>query len=375
MQQYSTLFVGLDQHKDSIAVAYAPGDRKEDVVYLGPVGTRQCDIDKFVRTLQSKAKRLLFAYEAGPCGYWLYRYLKRKALECLVVAPSLIPRKAGDRVKTDRKDAVQIARLLRSGDLSGVYVPEVQDEAIRDLCRAREGSMRDLKAAKLRLKSFLLRQDIRYSGKTTWTPAHLRWLAEAVCPTPAQQIVFQEHLRAITEHSERMARMEAELREQVKSWRLSPLVEAYQAARGVQFHVAATTAAELGDIRRFDKPRQLMAFVGLHPSEDSSGPRRRQGGIAKTGNIYARTALIEAAWSYRYPAKVSRQIQERQQALSPAIRDISWKAQVRLCKRFRKLIAHGKYPNVATTAVARELVAFLWAIAQQVQLSAEQSVN
>jgi transposase len=375
MQHSTTLFVGLDQHKESIAVAYAPEDRQEEVTYLGPVGTRQCDIDKFLRTLQSKANRLLFAYEAGPCGYWLYRYLKRKGLDCLVVAPSLIPRKAGDRVKTDRKDAVQIARLLRSGDLTPVYIPQTEDEAIRDLCRAREGSMRELKAAKLRLKSFLLRQDIRYSGKTTWTPAHLRWLAEVVCPTPAQQIVFQESLRAITEHSERLGRLEAELQEQVTGWRLSPLVEAYQAMRGVQFHVAATTAAELGDIRRFDKPRQLMAFVGLHPSEDSSGPRRRQGGIAKTGNIYARTALIEAAWSYRYPAKVSRQIQERQQALSPAIRDISWKAQVRLCKRFRKLIAHGKHPNVAVTAVARELVAFLWAIAQQVQLPAEPSVN
>ena len=370
MSQYNTVFVGLDQHKESIAVAYAPEEREAEVTFLGPVGTRQCDIDKLVRTLQSKASNLLFAYEAGPCGYWLYRYLKRKGLRCLVIAPSLIPRKSGDRVKTDRKDAVQIARLLRSGDLSGVYVPEIEDEAIRDLCRARQGAMHDMKASRLRLKSFLLRQDIRYTGRATWNPAHLRWLSEVVCPTPAQQIVYQEYLRAVTQHYERLGRLEAELHQQVKGWRLSPLVEAYQAMRGVQFHVAATTAAELGDIRRFDKPPQLMAFVSLHPSEDSSGPRHRKGGIAKTGNLYARTALIEGAWSYRYPAKVSRQIQERQEALSPAIRDISWKAQVRLCKRFRKLIAQGKHPNVAVTAVARELVAFLWAIAQQVQLPA-----
>jgi len=226
--------------------------------------------------------------------------------------------------------------------------------------------MRDMKASRMRLKSFLLRHDLRYTGRATWNPAHLRWLSEVVCPTPVQQIVYQEYLRAVTQHYERLGRLEAELEEQVKGWRLSPLVEAYQALRGVQFHVAA--AAELGDLRRFDKPRQLMAFAGLQPSEDSSGNRNRQGGIAKTGNLYARTALIEGAWSYRYPAKVSRQIQQRQEALAEAIRDISWKAQVRLCKRYRKLIAHGKHPNVAVTAIARELVAFLLGIAQQVQL-------
>jgi len=189
----------------------------------------------------------------------------------------------------------------------------MEDEAIRDLCRGRQEAMRDMKASRMRLKSFLLPQDIRYTGRATWNPAHLRWLSEVVCSTPAQQIVYQEYLRAVTPHSERLGGLEAELQEQVKGWRLSPLVEAYQAMRGVQFHVAVTTAAELGDIRKFDKPRQLMAFVG---------PRHRKGGIAKTGNLYARTALIEGAWSYRYPAKVSRQIQERQQALSPAIRDL-----------------------------------------------------
>lgn len=375
MKQYSTLFVGLDQHKDSISVAYASEARDSRVTYLGPIGTRQCDIDKLVRNLQSKASHLVFVYEAGPCGYWLYRHLRRKGLICHVVAPSLIPRRPGDRVKTDRRDALQLARLLRSGDLTGVYVPEVEDEALRDLSRAREDAMADLKAAKARLKCFLLRHDIRYTGKATWNPAHLRWLSEVVCPTPAQQIVFQEYLRAVQQHLERLQRLEVELQEQVQGWRLCSLVSALQALRGVQFHVAVTTAAELGDLTRFDNPRQLMAYLGLHPSENSSGDRRRQGGIAKTGNGHARRALIEGAWSYRYPAKVSRILQVRQESLSRDICDIAWKAQVRLCKRFRKLMARGKHPNVVVTAIARELVAFMWSIARLVEIPSARSVG
>src|SRR6266540_6063426 len=189
-QSSKTLFVGLDVHKDSIAVAYAPEDRGTEVVSLGPIGTRQCDIDKLIRRLESKGATPVFVYEAGPCGYGLYRYLAGKGFACHVVAPSLIPRKPGDRVKTDRRDAITLARLMRSGDLSSIYVPQVQDEAIRDLSRAREDALEDLKTAKHRLKAFLLRQDIRYEGRATWTPAHLRWLADVVCPTPAQQIVF-----------------------------------------------------------------------------------------------------------------------------------------------------------------------------------------
>ena len=205
------------------------------------------------------------SYEAGPCGYWLYRYLTKQGHLCSVVAPSLIPKKPGDRVKTDRRDAVQLARLMRSGDLTPVYVPTVEDEAIRDLTRAREDALRDLKAAKFRLKAFLLRQDIRYTGAANWGPAHLRWLAEVVCPTPAQQIVFQEYVRAITEHTERLGRLEQELHDQVKVWRLHPVVEALQALRGVQFTVAVTTVAELGDLTRFENPRQLMKFWGSSP--------------------------------------------------------------------------------------------------------------
>src|SRR5262244_2422042 len=278
MSQSSTLYVGMDVHKDSIAVAYVAQEYGAEVVSLGTIGTRQCDIDKLIGQLQSKSKQLVFVYDAGPCGYWLSRSLLKKGYVCWVVAPSLIPKKAGDRVKTDRRDAMQLARLMRSGDLTPVYVPAIDDEAIRDLSRAREDTLRDLKAAKLRLKAFLLRQDIRYTGRAAWSAAHLRWLSEVVCPTPAQQIVFQEYVRAVNEHMERLQRLEQELQEQVPSWRLHPVVEALQGLRGVQFTVAVTTVAELGDLTRFDNPRQLMDYSGLTPSESSSGPRRRQGG-------------------------------------------------------------------------------------------------
>jgi transposase len=282
-----------------------------------------------------------------------------------VVAPSLTPKKPGDRVKTDRRDATQLARLMRSGDLTPVYGPEVEDEAIRDLARAREDALRDCKAAKNRLKAFLLRQDIRYEGRANWGPAHLRWLSEVVCPTPAQQIVFQEYVRAVSEHHERLQRLEAERQDQVQAWRLYPVVQALQAMRGVQFTVAVTLMAELGDLTRFENPRQLMSYLGLTPSEYSSGARRRQGTITKAGNTFARRALIEGAWAYRYPAKVSRHLQLRLEQVPKTIQNISWKAQVRLCKRFRYLTARGKHAN-QVVAIAREMAAFIWAIAREV---------
>jgi transposase len=369
MSQSNTLYVGMDVHKESIAVAYVAQAHGAEVISLGTIGTRQCDIDKLLRQLRSKSKQLVFVYEAGPCGYCLYRYLMKQGYACWVVAPSLIPKKAGDRVKTDRRDAMQLARLMRSGDLTPVYVPAVDDEAIRDLSRAREDTLRDLKAAKLRLKAFLLRQDIRYTGRANWSPAHLRWLSEVVCPTPAQQMVFQEYVQTITEQTERLGRLELELHEQVQTWRLYPVVEALQALRGVQFTVAVTTVAELGDLTRVDNPRQLMNYLGLTPSEYSSGARRQQGSITKTGNTHARRALVEGAWAYWYPAKVSRHLQLRLEKLPTAIQAISWKAQVRLCKRYRHLIAKGKHANQVVVAVTRELSAFMWAIAKHIAVT------
>ncbi len=369
MAQASTLFVGLDVHKETIAVAYMPEERGAEVVSLGTIGTRQKDIDALARKLRAKGKSLHFGYEAGPCGYWLYRYLTKQKLTCWVVAPSCIPKKAGDRVKTDRRDAMQLARLLRSGDLTPVYIPSVEDEAIRDVVRAREDVLKDLKAAKVRLKAFLLRQDIRYEGRANWTAAHLRWLAHGVCPTPAQQLVFQEYVRAVSEQTERLQRLEAELQTLVQTWRWVSVVEAIQALRGIQFTTAVTLIAELGDLTRFATPPQLMSYLGLVPSEHSSGERRRQGSITKTGNAHARRVLVEGAWAYRYRAKVSRHLQLRLEHVPKVIQDISWEAQVRLCKRYRRLIARGKQVNQVVVAIAREMAAFVWAIAREVAVA------
>jgi len=370
MSKPTTLFVGLDNHKEFNSVAYAEAASSDPPVFVGPVGTRHADIDKLVRRLHSKASHLVFAYEAGPTGYGLYRYLAGKGEECHVVAPSLIPKRPGVKVKTNRRDAVELARLLRSGDLVSVWVPRIEDEAIRDVCRARDAARVTLKAAKLRLKSFLLRLGLQYTGRATWTDAHRRYLARVVCPTPAQQIVFQESLHAVDEQVERLARLERELVELTPAWRLHPVVEALQALRGVQWLVAITVVAELGDLTRFDNPRQIAAFVGLIPSEYSSGTTRRQGGITKTGNGRARRALVEATWAYRFPAKISEHIRKRIEGLPKPIQDIGWKAQLRLCRRFRQLTSRGKHPNVAVTAIARELLAFMWAIVREVPLQA-----
>src|SRR5216684_4798554 len=363
------LSVGLDVHTDPITTAHAAGRSTAPPVFVEALGSRQADLDHLLRRLQGKASALTFAYEAGPCGYGLHRYLTGKGLACQVVAPSLIPKKPGDKVKTDRRDAVELARLLRSGDLTAVYVPSVEDEALRDLFRSRDAARVTGKDAKLRLKAFLLRLGRHYVGRAAWNDAHRRYLAKVVCPTPAQQIVFQESVRAVDEQVDRLQRLEAELLERAPAWRLYPVVQALQALRGVQFLVAITVVAELGDLTRFDSPRQLAAFVGLIPSEHSSGGTRRQGGITKAGNGRARRALIEAAWAYRHPAKVSQHIQTRIDALPKPIQTIGWKAQVRLCKRFRRLTARGKHPNVAVTAIARELIAFMWAITKEVAVT------
>jgi transposase len=360
------LYVGLDVHKDSISVAYAK-DGGAEPTFLGRFGSLHRDVDTFVRKLTSKSNAIRFVYEAGPCGYWLYRLLTKRGLACWVVSPTMVPKRSGDRVKTDRRDALQLARLMRSGDLAPVYVPTVEDEAIRDLSRAREDARDDHNASRHRLKSFLLRHDIRYEGRATWNAAHLRWVARVVMPTPASQFAFQELVNTISERQERLQRIEAELMTQAQSWRMCPVVQALQALRGVQFIVAVTMVAELGDLSRFDNPRQLMKYLGLTPAEYSSGEQRRLRGITKTGNRRARRALIESAKSYRYKAKVSEAIRKRQEGVPKTVCDIAWRAQVRLCQRYRTLLAKGKHANTVTTAIAREIAGFMWDIARQVQ--------
>ena len=369
MHDSNTVFVGLDVHKNSIEIAIAESGRSGEVRHYGSVGGDLLSFGKAVRKLRSRHADLHFVYEAGPCGYEVYRYLADLDLMCDVIAPSLIPRKAGDRVKTDRRDAIQLARMHRAGELSPIYVPHPEDEAIRDLVRCREDARIAQRKARQQLKALLLRNGIRYEGRSSWIPAHLRWLSELKMPLPAQQIAFQEYLDTITSDTARIERLEQQIRDQVAGWKMRPVVEALQALRGVQLITAATLVAELGDLRRFDNPRQLMAYVGLVPGEHSSGERRRLGGITKAGNTHVRRVLIESAWAYRLPARVSRIIRKRQESLPQKIVAISWQAQLRLSSRYRKLMAAGKCKQQTVAAIARELTGYVWAIAQEVPLN------
>jgi transposase len=361
-----TQYVGLDVHKDSITVAVVAGETGAEVHDVGTVATQQYALDRLLKQLRGRGP-LRIVYEAGPCGFWLERFLRKRGEDCMVVAPSLVPKRPGVRIKCDRRDARGLALALKAGTLSFVRVPTPEQEAFRDLIRSVAQSTRDITKAKQRLKGFLLRNDIRYTGKATWTAAHRRWLSQLVLPDPVQQLVFQELVDSISEREARRARLEAALAEHAPNWSGHNLAHAFTAFRGVQERVAYTVVAEVGDLRRFPEPRQLMAWFGLVPSEHSSGGTRRQGAITKTGNKFARTALIEAAWAYRHPAKVSAIIERRAGDIDPAIRAIAWKAQLRLCKKFRRMRARGKHQNVVVTAIARELAAFLWAAAHEIK--------
>ena len=362
MQNDNTVYVGLDVHKDSIVAAYSVG--VGEVQNLGNIGVLERDIKRLCARMQSKASRVMFVYEAGPCGYGLYRQLTKMGFACMVCAPSLIARKPGDRVKTDRRDAIMLVKALRMNDLTRVHVPDIEDEALRDLVRAWSAAKQDMRQARQRLKSFLLMHDVRYTGTANWGSAHRRWLSEFVFPAPWSQIAFEEHRRSIEDRLAQCERLETALREAVPQWRFYPVVEAIQALRGIQLTAAVGLIAEIGDLSRFEHPRQLMAWLGVTPSEHSSGGSRKLGGITKAGNGYARKVLIEAAWSYRYPAKVSRIIQLRHEHVPKPIVDRAWDAQLRLCSRFRKLTARGKHSNVAVVGVARELAGFIWDIAR-----------
>lgn len=369
MNKRITVHVGLDVHKESIEIALADGGSGGEVRHYGRIGGDLASLDRAVRQLGGLARSLIFTYEAGPCGYAIYRHLLAQGYACQVVVPSMTPRYPGERIKTDRRDCLKLARLARAGELTIVRVPDAQDEAIRDLVRARADAVRNQRDARHRLKALLLRQEIRYVGKTAWTPAHERWLAKVKLPHPAQQIVFQEYVDNVRDSTRRIERLTHSLHEAVAQWRWPPVVQALQALRGVQRVNAATLVAEIGDIERFAHPRQLMAYLGLVPGEHSSGSHRRQGSITKTGNAHARCALIEAAWQYRLPARITPIIARRQEPVSEAVRALAWKAQQRLCSRYRRLNARQLHKNKIVTALARELTGFVWAIVREVRAS------
>jgi transposase len=365
VKKFISSFVGLDVHKDTIAMAVAKAGREEPR-FVGTVAPQWGALCKALGRLGAR-ESLQIVYEAGPCGYTLARELLEHGYACEVIAPSKMARRPGDRIKTDRRDAVLLARQGRSGELVSVTIPDARDEAIRDLSRSREDAVRARLKARQQLKAMLLRHGHRYSGRSSWTEAHEHYLAKVSFTQPAQNIAFAEYRSAVREAHERVERLTESMREQLEHWRMRPTVEALMTLRGIDLIAAMTLVAEIGDFSRFARPGELMGFLGLVPSEYSSGSTRRQGAITKTGNSHARRVLVEAAWNYRFPARLSAVLQRRQDGQPNAVRQIAWKAQLRLTRRYRHLSARKLVFNKICIAIARELSAFTWDIARKVK--------
>jgi transposase len=359
----TTKYVGLDVHKDTIVVAVAEEGRNAARV-VATVPHEMKALSKVLDRLGPRSS-VRCCYEAGPTGYGLARKLCAAGWDCVVIAPSLVPKKSGQRIKTDRRDAINLAQSHRSGDLVVVFIPDEATEAIRDLERARDDAKKAERVARHQLSKFLLRQGRLYPGKTTWNDTHRAWIAGQVFTEPAQQYVLIDSLAAVEGASLRVQQLTERLRALAETWRLAPLVKALQALRGVEFVTAVTLAAEVGDFRRFATAGDFMGYVGLIPSEHSSGPQRRQGPITKTGNAHLRHVLVEAAWHYRRKPRMSKALRVRSVGVSPRVCAIAWKAQGRLHNRLTRLIGRGKNPAEAATAVARELAGFVWAIGRE----------
>ncbi|MDF2974798.1 MAG: transposase y4qE [Microvirga sp.] len=366
MSDLTEAFVAFDTSKLRNAVAIADPGRTGEVRFLGEIESTGAATAKLVRKLAAKYERLTFCYEAGPTGYGLYRHIESLGHECMVVAPSLIPKKPGDRVKTNRRDALSLVKLLRAGELTAVWVPDARHEAMRDLSRARAAAVEDLRSKRQQVSSFLLRQGVHYAGKKTWTKAHMAWLASQKLEHVEQRIAFEEMLFAVRQAQERIERLEQAIRTALPDWSLAEVVTALMAMRGIDLISATTFLAEIGDLSRFPTPRELMAYLGLVPSEDSTGDKVKRGAITKAGNRRARRTLIECSWSYRYPPRVGKKKQEKVAAAPRAVREIAWKAQCRLSARYRALSKKGKLATVVVTAVARELAGFIWAISREI---------
>ena len=361
MEEGIKFFVGLDVHKDTIAVGVAEVGRAPARL----VGSIAHDVSKLLKLLARYGEpgQVQVVYEAGPTGYGLQRALAQRGYPCQVIAPSLIPKRAGDRVKTDRRDSLRLAELARAGELRAVWIPDPADEAIRDLARAREDAVNARMQARHQLKGFLLRHEVRYASKTSWSKTYYRWLATLNFQASAAQIAFTEYWQAVTAADQRVARLTDAMAQSIQGWRFEPVVSALQALRGIDVISAIGLVAEIGDIGRFAHPRQLMAYLGLVPSEYSSGDRVVRGSITKTGNAHARRLLTEAAWNYRFQPRIGYRAQRRAEDLPQALRDLAWKAQLRLSGRFARLRGRGVQINKVCVAVARELAGFVWAMA------------
>lgn len=366
MEHDITGYVGLDVHKDSIAVAVAAPGRAAPR-FVGTTGPRLSELTKALSHLGTPAE-LHLAYEAGPCGYTLARELIERGYRCEVIAVAKTPKKPGERIKTDRRDALMLARYLRAGELTAVTIPDARDEALRDLSRAREDAVRARLKARQQLKALQLRHGHRYTGKTSWNAAHERYLGQISFAHPAQNIAYAEYREAVHEANARVERLVQALREQAEGWRFAPVVRALMTLKGIDFVAAVTLVAELGELARFAHPKELMSYLGLVPSEYSTGESRVQGKITKAGNGHARRVLIESAWSYRYSPRMSRERVVRCEGQPKAVRELAWKAQLRLCSRYRKLSARGLHKNKVCVAIARELAAFVWDVARQVHI-------
>jgi len=357
-------YIGLDVHKNTTAIAYAQGGSREDAVYHGTCGGSLGAIEralaKLAKKLQVDRQELKVCYEAGPTGFVLVRRLRHLKLECVVMAPTKSTRKPGEKVKTDKRDAVKVAREFRNGDIVEVRVPPATDEAVRDVSRARTDASDDLRRSKQRLKSFLLRSGHHYEGRANWSGPHMNYLRSMSLADPAQAIVLEEYLAAIDGAHERVQRLTSKMKEILETWEWKPVVNAVMALRGFQEVAAMTFVGELGDLRRFRNPRQLMGFLGLVPSEDSSGGKRRQGAITKCGNNHARWMLTESAKQCRHKPKVGPALSRRQEGQSQEVKALSWRAQNRLNEKYRRLHARKLLANKVTVAIARELSGFLW---------------
>ena len=372
-------YIGMDVHKETITYAVAFPDRASGV-YRGEIAHTRKAVNKLIMRLSDgfNGELLLFCYEAGPTGYHLYRQLVASGHACQVVAPSQIPQKPGERIKTDRRDALKLAQYLRSGDLTAVWVPDQEQEAMRDLTRSRGDMKAQELKARQQLNGFVLRHGHHWpSNKTRWTQTHYAWLESLVFSHPWQQVVLQEYIDAVKAASQRVADMMAQILQALPSWSLAPVVDSLVALRGIDKLAAITLLAELGDIRGFDNPKQLMAFLGLIPSEHSTGKRRRQGAITRTGNGHARRMLIESAWSYRFPARQTMHLKRKAVNASDEAKAIAWQAQKRLCGRYRRLTEAGKNQKLVCVATARELVGFIWDIVriEMARLPVQQSTH